>query len=243
METLDRFKPLMSEALHCASGPEGPSLPLEEVQARLVRLADEERAIPLTAADVGVAPAKGRGRLERRRFAVYAWVDEKMLNAPRPDAPAWMGLGLQSRYFGTTEGGHIFFAHLEEILDDLGIARLKDGMPLGLDRRLELAAELPANTPGREVLAVHALCLLYGFSGRLWEAPELLVRIRKAAYGLVPRHEEPAQRRRALLVRESGRSLLGSLEPALYALVPIAVTALFALFCAAVLANIPVRGL
>ena len=123
------------------------------------------------------------------------------------------------------------------------MARLKDGTPLGLDRRLELAAELPPNTPGREVLAVHALCLLYGFSGRLYEQPELLVGIRKAAHGLVPRHEEPAQPSLALLARETGRSLLGSLEPALYVLVPIAVTALFALYCAAVLANIPVRGL
>ena len=238
MEALDRFAPLMSEALHCAGAPEGLSLPLAEAQSRLARLADEERAIPLSAADAQGAP----GGLDRCRFAVYAWADEKMLNAPRPDAAAWMGYSLQSRYFATTEGGHLFFAHLEELLDSLGVARLKDGTPLSLDRRLDLAAALPSDEPGREALAVHALCLLYGFSGRLWEQPELLAGIRKAAYALVPRR--PEERSGGVLpVQASGRALLLGLEPALYALVPIAVTALFALFCAAVLANIPVRGL
>ena len=238
---LDRFAPLMSEALHCAGSPEGLALPLEEAQARLIDLAEAERAIPLDA----TAPTRERERrgvLDQCRFAVYAWVDEKMLNAPRPDAAAWVGLSLQSRYCATTEGGHLFFAHLEELLDSLGVARLKDGTPLALDRRLELAAALPPDEPGREALAVHALCLLYGFSGRLYEDPELLAGIRKAAHALVPRRPERGPAAHAL-TRESGRALLHSLEPALYVLVPVAVTALFALFCAAVLANIPVRGL
>ena len=239
---LDRFTPLMSEALHCAGSPEALAMPLEEIQASLLRLAEEERARPL--APFG-APDEGAAReaLDQCRFAVYAWADERMLNADRPDAPLWMGLSLQHRFFATAEGGQRFFVRLEELLDSLGVPRERNDEPLALDRRLELAARIPADAPGRDTLAVFALCLLYGFSGRLHGEPELLSGIRKAAHALLPKEEEQLAESRARRAREGGQALLRNLEPLLYMLVPLAVTFLFALYCAAVLADVPVHGL
>ncbi|MBQ7608724.1 MAG: DotU family type IV/VI secretion system protein [Desulfovibrionaceae bacterium] len=234
MDLQERFAPLMAQALHCASG-EGLAMPLEAVQTRLFSLAEEERSALAFSSDLP-------DRLEYARFAVYAWADEKLLNAERPDAGAWLPLSLQCRYFSTTEAGHIFFTRLDDVLDSLGIAREVDGVPQDLAERLERACHLAPERSGVDVLRIFALCLLYGFRGRLFAEEELLLRVRKACRALL-RQPETVSLTSAPSSSHAGQSLLGRLEPLFYVLVPVAVCALFWLFCADILAHIPVQGL
>ena len=125
----------MTEALHCSSAPEGLALPLHEVHERLSALADEERSRPLPSSaedlapprdaplpllpDAGDAPddaaRKVRLACDNARFAVYAWVDEQLLQSPRLDAADWLSYSLQYRYCGTTSAGREFFSRLTAI--------------------------------------------------------------------------------------------------------------------------------
>lgn len=239
MDILERFAPLMAEALHCADTPEGQALPLEEVQARLLHLAGEE-ALQVLPPDQD--PEALRAALDDSRFAICAWVDEKLLSSSRPDAAGWLPLSLQCRFFATTDAGQLFFVRLDRVLEELGLPAEENGEARSLESRLERAAVLQSDAPGLGALPVYALCLLYGFSGRLYDQPEVLDRLRKLCLRLLPC-------RRA---RGSGRSLRGrrrnslfrALEPALlWVLAPLLVCALFALFCAAILTSTPVRGL
>ena len=90
MDMEERFAPLMAAALHCAGSSEGLAMTLEDIQARMLELADEERAMPpaLTAHGGPTDMPERLRELENARFAVYAWADEKLLNARRPDAAA-----------------------------------------------------------------------------------------------------------------------------------------------------------
>ena len=131
MDLIPRFSRLMAEALHCGSTPAGLELPLAEVHERLKLLADEERALPLPEPDVSAAiaglplteetssPGDAAQRLrlacENARFAVYAWVDEQILQSSRLDATDWLGYSLQYHYFDTTDAGRDFFARLRTL--------------------------------------------------------------------------------------------------------------------------------
>ncbi len=241
MDLHERFAPLMAAALHYAGSPEGLAMPLEDIQTRLLEQADEERAMPVPPTGGGLPdmPEERRRGLEDARFAVYAWADEKLLNAQRPDAAAWMPLSLQCHYFSTTEAGQTFFSKLDAQLTALGIAA-EEEEPAALAQRLEQARSLPLNDSGLEVLRVYALCLLYGFRGRLYSQGELLARVRKACRALL-RRSEPARAPETAPARQDRQTLLHRLEPALYVLVPVAVCGLFWLFCANILAHIPAK--
>ena len=242
MELFERFFPLMSEALHCSGTPEGLALPLEDVQARLVRLADQERAsVPESGIDRLPDFSEARRQdLDLCRFAVCAWVDEKLLNAPRQDAAAWMPLSLQCRYFGTTEAGQRFFTYLDGLLDGFGLSAQENGEPVDLARRLELAGGFSPDAAGMGVLQVFALCLLYGFRGRLYGQPDLLARVRKACYGLIAVRDLTSAEQVSPR-RETGKAVLHGLEPVAYVLVPIVTCVAFGLYCADILSNIPIK--
>ncbi|MBQ9406912.1 MAG: DotU family type IV/VI secretion system protein [Desulfovibrio sp.] len=242
MDLQERFAPLMAAALHYAGSPQGLAMPLEDVQAQLLEQADEERAMPMPSAGSGLPdmPEERRRELEDARFAVYAWADEKLLNAQRPDAAAWMPLSLQCHYFSTTEAGQTFFSKLDALLTALGITS-EEAEPPDLAQRLEQARSLPSEGSGLAVLRIYALCLLYGFRGRLYSQDDLLARVRKACRALL-RRQDPAQAPKATPVRQDKQTLLYHLEPLAYVLVPVAVCALFWLFCANILAHIPVKG-
>ncbi len=244
MELLERFSPLMGEALHCSGTPEGLALPLKEVQARLARLADQERAAaPVAGNDLLPDFSETRRReLDMCRFAVYAWVDENLLNAPREDAAAWMPLSLQYRYFRTTAAGQRFFAYLDELLDSFRLPLDENGQPLDLAKRLELAGEIAPAASGADVLRVFALCLLYGFRGRLYGQPELLAQVRKACYGLLSARKPKTAEQVSPAQEGKKTTLLRSLEPVAYVLVPILICAAFGLYCADILANTPIKG-
>ena len=166
MDLLPRFSRLMAEALHCGSTPAGLELPLAEVHERLKLLADEERAQPLPEPDVPAvaagpelplseglpAPGDAAQRLQlacdNARFAVYAWVDEQILQSSRLDAMDWLGLSLQYHYFDGFKG----------MLDDSpeALTRYRKAAYLLLRRNDAPAspAAAPARPDGSRVAAV-----------------------------------------------------------------------------------------
>lgn len=261
MDLLPRFSRLMAEALHCGSTPAGLALPLAEVHERLKLLADEERALPLPEPDVSAAaagpglplseglPAPGDAAqtlqlaCDNARFAVYAWVDEQILQSSRLDAMDWLGLSLQYHYFDATDAGRDFFARLEALartaLPFAGENAPEEDAPAGTGPQLLEALLLHgADELTLAVIRVYALCLLYGFKGMLHDFPEALARYRKAAYLLLRRNDAPAGLA-AAPARPAGPRVAAVLEKAAYILVPPLVVLLFGALCAAELANIP----
>jgi type VI protein secretion system component VasF len=188
--------------------------------------------------------------LSRCRLAVYAWVDETLLNAARPDAAAWTAMSLQHAFFQTSEAGTLFFAHLDELLDQLlplaGDDAGKADARTRLASRLEAAAPLRRETsPARRELDVYALCLLLGFRGRYFDAPEFCERLRQAARKILADSEgiRPAGAYSPARGRQPGdRPLPPALEWLLYALLPLAATLLFGLYCADLLVTLPRIG-
>lgn len=253
MDILNRFKPLMSQALHFAGTQAGLETPLEQVQGVLRGLADKERSLPYaaeasTAPDSALSSFNWKENGEYCRFAVYAWIDELLLNAPRSDASGWMALSLQSFYFATSAAGIRFFTDLNARL-----ARTLEGQPQeaalslvpaasaetgSLSASLARAATLALPDEEMQVLRVYALCLVYGFSGCYFDKPEELHAIRKAAGQFLTASEEPV----ALSIEPKSMHLSTSLEfvePLLYVLVPLLVCLVFGLYCADILANLP----
>ncbi len=265
MNFLPRFSRLMAEALHCGSAPEGLALPLHEVRERLHALADEERSRPLpSSAEPLSAPVTAtlplpdavdetddaarniRLACENARFAVYAWVDELLLQSPRLDAADWLSHSLQYRYCGTTSAGREFFTRLTGIIRNA--LPLAENAPTAANEEEELADEVLRALEafvlhgGDELSAaavrVYALCLLYGFKGMLRDTPETLNRCRKAARALLLRDEPPPT---PSLPQEGPIApvVAVALEKAAYIILPPVIVLLFGALCAAVLADIP----
>ena len=74
---------------------------------------------------------------EHGRFAVFAWVDEILLNSPWDHKEHWMRNQLQRRHFNTTGAGEMFFERLNSLGPHQGHVR-----------------------------EVYYLCLALGFTGR-----------------------------------------------------------------------------
>lgn len=160
----ERFAPLMAETLHFAGSPDGLSVSLNDANARLCALAEQERsASPFDGlSGDGTQPHELRRELELARFAVAAWADEQMLSSPRADAASWAGMSLQFRYFKTAEAGRLFYQNLEKCLDSCGVPRRvqtpraqpspektvpADGEQGIEDLRAEILAPAPADLP------------------------------------------------------------------------------------------------
>ncbi len=71
------------------------------------------------------------------RFAVFAWIDEAILNSAWQEKTRWQGEQLQRRYYQTAEAGEEFF----EKLNSLGVQQ-------------------------QQVREIYYLCLALGFTGR-----------------------------------------------------------------------------
>lgn len=71
------------------------------------------------------------------RFAVFAWIDEAIMNSPWNEKDKWQTEQLQRLYYKTTDAGEIFFERLNTV---------------GLHQR--------------DVREVYYLCLAMGFTGR-----------------------------------------------------------------------------
>ncbi|MCR4666835.1 MAG: DotU family type IV/VI secretion system protein [Desulfovibrio sp.] len=239
MDEHDRFSSLMAFSLHYAESAEGLSMTLEDIAAELARLFEEERGSSFFL-DASERTENDEALLDDARFAVAAFADEKMLNAPRPDATGWMPLSLQCRYFSTTEAGIRFFDRLDALLSGFGIEGASERSYSDLPERLERARGHEGR-PGFWCLKVFARCLLYGFRGRLFGEEDLLARIRMASSSLLQQHEEP--RYSAHLSTPRKKSFRFSLEPFFYVFLPLCVVILFWFYCADILAHIPVDSL
>lgn len=256
MEWTDRFTPLMSRALHYAGSPQGLAAPLADIHTILCTMAEEER----DADRHGSACLSAVGQPEDMRlcrFAVYAWVDEILLNSARPDAASWMGMSLQSRYFETSAAGREVFVALRQRLDAVSLSNAdalsplhvalpvsgterspdeEQGMVLAVD--LERAAAQPLSVSDCAFLRVYALCLLYGFCGRFFMYPEVLRRLRASARRFLRATVTPPKDASSA---PPPVSLFYRLEPVLYVVVPLFAVTAFALYCADILANIPLN--
>lgn len=255
----------MAEALHCGSAPEGLALPLHDVHERLSALADEERALPLpspaedpavpdgappplpeTAGGMDNAARQVRLACEQARFAVYAWVDEQLLQSPRLDAAKWLSYSLQYRYCGTTSAGQEFFTRLTALARQavppsagplLPASVGEDAAAEDAPGALEAFVLHGGDGPSTAALSVYALCLLYGFRGMLRDSPETLHRYRKAAHALLLRAAPPPDP--GLPWEWPTASLATALEKAAYILLPPVAVILFGALCAAALSGIP----
>lgn len=266
MEFLDRFTPLMSRALHYAGSPQAssPVLPLSDIHSHLCALADAERSTVYHGNAGQLDDPQRHEDLRQCRFVVYAWVDETLLNAARPDAVAWMGMSLQSRYFETSIAGREVFARLRERLDFVlrqadvpGLAsqlppafaqqptnvafnpiqdEAQEGIELATD--MERVATQPLAPVDQAVLRVYAQCLLYGFCGRFFPYPEVLNRLRTASRTLLQVTATAPENKGEPQIPVSP---LYWLEPVLYVVVPLCATLVFALYCADILANLPLN--
>jgi len=82
-----------------------------------------------------------RDDFDLARFAIFAWVDETIMNSSWQEREEWQGELLQRVYFQTTDAGELFFERLNSI---------------GLHQR--------------DVREVYYLCLAMGFTGRFCNA-------------------------------------------------------------------------
>ncbi|GHU06065.1 hypothetical protein FACS1894158_11260 [Betaproteobacteria bacterium] len=247
---LKRFFPLMSEALHHGRAVAGNDTiearePLAELGRKLTALAKEEREQLSPFADGMDRPLD----LEHCRLAVYAWVDETLLTAPRPDAAAWVAQSLQHAYFQTSEAGRLFFTQLENLLEELSLppedeATADDSLP----QRLEAAARLPRAQAARQELDIYALCLLLGFSGRYYGNTFLTDKLRQAARQVLRGSENalvPAAAKQGWFARRRHGigEISSTLEWLLYILLPLLGTLLFGVYCANLLVDLHRAGL
>ena len=53
--------------------------------------------------------------IDHARLAVFAWIDEVILNAPWDNKEQWMRQQLQRRHYQTTDAGEIFFERLNSL--------------------------------------------------------------------------------------------------------------------------------
>jgi type VI protein secretion system component VasF len=244
---LTRFFPLIGSARSLASDA---GLPLSEIGARLYALAREEQDLPLPSprADGGKSDPglPARPDLSRCRLAVYAWVDEILLTAARPDASLWMAHSLQHMFCQTSAAGMLFFQALDELLDTLlplTGETVEAEAETALPARLEAAARLSREESfARRELDVFALCLLLGFCGRYFEMSQQREKLRAAARQVLRGSEgarPPLSPKRGWQSQEFPRSL----EWILYAILPLAGTLLFGLYCANLLLGVPGAGL
>ncbi|MDR0578067.1 MAG: DotU family type IV/VI secretion system protein [Candidatus Accumulibacter sp.] len=242
---LKRFFPLMSEALHHGRANGAVPEPMAELGRRLSALAEEERASPSPFAGEDMDRSVD---LAHCRLAVYAWVDEILLTAPRPDAAAWVAQSLQHAYFQTSEAGLLFFERMENLLEELSLppkdaASVDDSLP----PRLEAAARLPRTRAARQELDVYALCLLLGFSGRCHENAPLTAKLREAARqvlrgSVAPPVPAAAKGSWFSRHRQGAGEISSAFEWLLYILLPLFGTVLFGLYCANLLVDLHRAG-
>ncbi len=244
MEFIDRFAPLMSESLHFADTPEGHAAGLDAVHDRLSLLAEEELRLPasigrgMTVLDL----EHQQHALQLCRFAVYAWIDELMLNSGRHDAMSWMQYMFQSARFHTASAGKLFFDNMEMLLDRI-LATPQESPSTTLAHKLSLIAQLPpSESDDTRTLRVYARCLLYGFKGIFYEREKELGLLLNASRQLLMDSDQGSTIPEDSTLpsgKERLRAGMQRIESLAFILFPLGVVGLFALFCANILADTP----
>ncbi len=116
-----RFEPLLHYALHVRDTLEGQNSPWAQVRTQMYSLAEQER-------NQSVPPFMAE-HMNMCRLAVYALVDEILMDSPRQgqeSAVEWYQERLQMRYLQTDRAGELFFLILQELVHDI-VTRMHGG--------------------------------------------------------------------------------------------------------------------
>ncbi len=108
--------------------------PFEQVKTDILRLVDQSEAI-------FTQSAFSRDDYDHARFAIFAWIDEAVMNSPWEHKNQWLKEQLQRVYYQTADAGEIFFERLNSI-----------------------------GPHQRDVREVYYLCMAMGFTGRYCHA-------------------------------------------------------------------------
>lgn len=104
-----------------------------------------------------------RNAYYQARFAVFAWVDERILCSDWSGTRDWLKKPLQREYYKTANAGEEFFERLKVLLDGSGV---KVDESLFADLDVEAESPLPKGSGSNsEILEVYTLCLSLGFTG------------------------------------------------------------------------------
>ena len=131
IDLLKLFMPLMSKTLHLL----GQDLDIETIKNKIYQLVEQTQIqLKLTIFDNykiqiqnssnsssnsnsnDISNNKNIQLIKNAQFAVYAWIDEKILTSDLADALQWSNCSLQNTYFNTAEAGYLFYKNLDDIL-------------------------------------------------------------------------------------------------------------------------------
>jgi len=135
--------------------PENLALLFQDVLTAIVRLRANRQGVTdanafrhhtrealKTAASQALAAGYSADDTRHATFASVAFLDESVLNSQNPIFVEWLRKPLQAELFGTHTAGEEFFVSLQQLLGRVDSADLAD------------------------LIEIHYLCLLLGFSGR-----------------------------------------------------------------------------
>ncbi|MDR3134795.1 MAG: DotU family type IV/VI secretion system protein, partial [Deltaproteobacteria bacterium] len=164
---------------------EGEALtPWPDVYATINKLAktEETRLLP-----PGFSPSDRRDTMT----PILLWVDEALLNCKRPDAAKWYDYSLQREFYGTNQGGELFFNKLEDLLrrriENFEAPTFPDqaiNNPSGPVGRMAKLWVNPGQGPDplESQLDAYSLCLVLGYKGMLVnDSPDALNPIKDLA--------------------------------------------------------------
>lgn len=204
IDLLNFFIPLMSETLHLL----GQNLDIETIKSKIYQLVEQNQIeLNLKIFDNNInindnSNDKNIQLIKKAQFAVYAWVDEKILTSELDGALTWSNYALQNTYFKTSEAGYLFYKNLDDILSeffnisDSIIAENvninsknndNDFQVININEKLEKFSENIAHVDSNNnvlfnTIKIYSLCILYGFLGQYHNDNKTLKILRNSAY-------------------------------------------------------------
>ncbi|MDR3203631.1 MAG: DotU family type IV/VI secretion system protein [Deltaproteobacteria bacterium] len=187
MHFIERFFSLIHLSLE-AEGARGTDKPSWEwtdkaIEALLTR--EEQLTLP---------PGFDQNSRRQALCPILLWIDEHFLNSARSDADQWYDFSLQKKYFGTNQGGELFFTRLEELLikrkrvfEARSDSSLDDHENPGglLSERLSQYWIFPGQGPEpmESIVDAYALALALGYKGRFFSSePQTIEGLKKLAF-------------------------------------------------------------
>jgi hypothetical protein len=169
MNYAERFFEIIRYVLEVANDPNATARPWAEVSQKIEDLFRAERDLPLP-------PKLPAEYGEEARVPIIIWIDEYLMTSKRPDALGWYEFSLQRRLLGTNNGGEMFYTNLSALLKKRFKAINSGGAwptpwsgpetpEPDICQLWQRPGEGPAEYEG--ILDCFALCLVFGFNGRL----------------------------------------------------------------------------
>ncbi len=236
----DRFNQILAYALHakkvCGSSQNAK---LEDLANELFLYVEDERKkiYPknLTRYDVDLC-----------HLAIYTFVDELLLSVKM----SWFSFSLQNKYFGKNDGGEIFYNNLEQIVDslyselyqnpnnneDISLAQYENSLlqkwQVWLNHFEHNKASYTDNSK-LMLLSTYALCLSYGFKGKLHNNAIELDALRKLAchtlINILPKNTTLFSEEESLKIINDSKKF--SFEFLFHIFVPLGITILWYFIC------------